>query len=207
VLIFEDKMSIQERKERHKESVHSSIMETALKIAVKEGWQAVSMRKIADVIEYSTPVIYGYFENKDKLLYELHLEGYRKLVQQLEKTLDYSLLPGDLLLKFAVSYWNFAFENQQLYEVMFSLKGITCSKSKTAPPEVEKLTLIIRNILEKMLPLEKSSKGYLDDLQMNLICLLHGYISMAIVGRLHEEPDVIKKNLLLSVERFSKSIK
>lgn len=200
-------MSISERKERHKESVRSSIMKTALKIAVKEGWQAVSMRKIAEIIEYSAPVIYGYFENKDKLLYELHLEGYRKLVQQLETTLDYSLMPKDLLLKFAVTYWNFAFENQQLYEVMFSLKGITCSKSKTAPAEVEKLGGIIKNILEKMLPPGKNSRWNRDELQMNLICLLHGYISMAIVGRLHEEPDVIKKNMLLSVERFSSSIK
>lgn len=199
-------MSIQARKERHKESVHSAIMKTALKIAVKEGWQAVSMRKIAGIIEYSAPVIYGYFESKDKLFYELHIEGYRKLIQQLEKSLDFTLLPNDLLLKFAVSYWNFAFDNQQLYEVMFSLKGITCSKSKTVPPEVEKLSAIIRSILEKFLPPDKFSKEHLNELQMNLICLLHGYISMAIVGRLHAEPDVIKKNLLLSVERFAKSI-
>ncbi|MDP4115165.1 MAG: TetR/AcrR family transcriptional regulator [Bacteroidota bacterium] len=199
-------MSIQERKERHKESVRAAIINTARNIAINEGWQAVSMRKIAEVIEYSAPVIYDYFENKDKLLFEISLEGFRALVQKLEQSLDFSLLPKDLLFQFSIVYWDFAFENQVLYEVMFSLKGITCSKSKIIPMEVEKLNSVMQSILEKLLFPKECSKEILHELEMNLICLLHGYISMSIVGKLHAEQQEIKKSFLLSVERFIKSI-
>jgi AcrR family transcriptional regulator len=40
-------------------------------LAKTEGWASLSMRKIADAIEYSAPVVYDYFENKEAILYEI----------------------------------------------------------------------------------------------------------------------------------------
>lgn len=48
-------MGIVERRERLKKQVRSDIIKTAKEIAREDGWQAVSIRKIADVIEYSPP--------------------------------------------------------------------------------------------------------------------------------------------------------
>ena len=67
-------MEISEKK-RYQESVEASILTAYRQMALKDGWQNFSMRKLAEAIEYSPTVIYQHFENKDTLLYELHLEG------------------------------------------------------------------------------------------------------------------------------------
>jgi AcrR family transcriptional regulator len=63
-------MGIAERKIRQKEEVRTSILSAAWKLVVQEGWQALSIRKIADAIEYSVPVIYDHFQNKEAILEE-----------------------------------------------------------------------------------------------------------------------------------------
>jgi AcrR family transcriptional regulator len=65
-----------ERKPRNREQIRSGILKTAKSIARQEGWQAVSIRKIADAIEYSAPIIYEYFDSKDVLLDEIRSEGF-----------------------------------------------------------------------------------------------------------------------------------
>ena len=59
-------MEILERKLRSREQTRSGIMQTAKTIARREGWQAVSIRKIADAIEYSAPIVYEYFDSNPK---------------------------------------------------------------------------------------------------------------------------------------------
>jgi AcrR family transcriptional regulator len=76
-------MGITERKLRQREEVRASILAAASKLVEKEGWQALSIRKIADAIEYSAPVIYDHFENKDALLLEFTKRGFQILNEEL----------------------------------------------------------------------------------------------------------------------------
>jgi AcrR family transcriptional regulator len=62
---------LHERRQREKESIRASILQAAFTLAKSEGWASLSMRKIADAIEYSAPVVYDYFENKDAILFEI----------------------------------------------------------------------------------------------------------------------------------------
>jgi AcrR family transcriptional regulator len=61
-------------KEKKNPSVQS-ILQAAFTLAKTEGWASLSMRKIADAIEYSAPVVYDYFENKEAILFEI-LNGF-----------------------------------------------------------------------------------------------------------------------------------
>ncbi len=54
-------MGITERRLRQKEEVRNNILVTAWQMVKEEGWQSLSIRKIADAIEYSVPVIYDHF--------------------------------------------------------------------------------------------------------------------------------------------------
>jgi AcrR family transcriptional regulator len=58
-----------------------AILAAARDIAAQEGWQAVTIRKVADRIEYSRPMIYEHFENKDAVLLELMREGFRLRIE------------------------------------------------------------------------------------------------------------------------------
>ena len=61
-------MGVQERRAREKEELRQEIMDAARELFVKEGFDNVSMRKIAEKIEYSPTTIYLYFQDKADLL-------------------------------------------------------------------------------------------------------------------------------------------
>ena len=72
-------MGIKERQERDREAVRRSILDAARELFVAEGYQNVSIRKIAERIEYSPAAIYSYFPSKDDIFYALAEEGFRLL--------------------------------------------------------------------------------------------------------------------------------
>src|SRR4051812_2136564 len=72
-------MGIKERHERDREAVSRAILDAARELFVSEGYQNVSIRKIAERIEYSPAAIYGYFPCKDDIFFALAEEGFRLL--------------------------------------------------------------------------------------------------------------------------------
>jgi AcrR family transcriptional regulator len=97
-------------------------MKAALDIAIAEGWQTVTIHRISEAIEYTTSIIYEHFENKEALLNEISINGFRSQYQQGEKILSEDLEPGVQLLKVSLNNWDFALNNRELYYLMFSLK-------------------------------------------------------------------------------------
>jgi AcrR family transcriptional regulator len=72
-------MGIKERHERDREAVKRAILDAARDLFVNEGYENVSIRKIAERIEYSPAAIYGYFPSKDEIFLALAEEGVRLL--------------------------------------------------------------------------------------------------------------------------------
>src|SRR5438105_9099509 len=60
-----------DRRERERLETRTRIMDAARDLFAKEGYDAVSMRRIADAIEYSPTAIYVYFTDKAELMREL----------------------------------------------------------------------------------------------------------------------------------------
>ena len=72
-------MGVKERQEREREAVSRAILDAARELFVTHGYHEVSIRKIADRIEYSPAAIYGYFPSKDDIFFALAEEGFRLL--------------------------------------------------------------------------------------------------------------------------------
>jgi AcrR family transcriptional regulator len=72
-------MGIKERQERERETVRRAILDAARELFVHEGYQNVSIRKIAERVEYSPAAIYSYFPSKDDIFFALAEEGFRLL--------------------------------------------------------------------------------------------------------------------------------
>jgi AcrR family transcriptional regulator len=72
-------MGIKERHERDREAIERAILDAARDLFVTEGYANVSIRKIADRIEYSPAAIYAYFRSKDDIFFALAEEGFRLL--------------------------------------------------------------------------------------------------------------------------------
>jgi AcrR family transcriptional regulator len=72
-------MGIKERQTRDRETVRRAILDAARELFVAEGFRNVSIRKVAERIEYSPAAIYGYFPSKDDIFFALAEEGFRLL--------------------------------------------------------------------------------------------------------------------------------
>ena len=77
-------MGVKERHEREREATSRAILDAARDLFVAEGYGNVSIRKIAERIEYSPAAIYSYFARKDDIFLALAEEGFHMLAQSAE---------------------------------------------------------------------------------------------------------------------------
>ncbi len=97
------------------------ILDTTRHLLIEEGYNNLSMRKIARAIGYSATSIYLYFKDKDDLFHTLIEEGYSQL-QQVFKAIETSYDNGSERLKaLCRAYIRFGLDNPEYYEVMFLL--------------------------------------------------------------------------------------
>jgi len=116
-------MGTKDRKEREKQEMKHLIIKTAMQLFIEEGIDNVSIRKIADKIEYSPGSIYSYFQDKGEIIHAIHTEGFEKLYA-LQRTLDDVNNPFEKLIKMGELYMQFAMENNDYYDLMFIAKGV-----------------------------------------------------------------------------------
>jgi len=114
-------LGIAERKGRQRAEREQRITEAARLIAAREGWNAVTIRRLAQEIEYSQPVIYSHFENRDAIVVAVAVEGFRELTSQIEEAGRAPADPRQALENVAAAYLTFALTHRALYEAMFTL--------------------------------------------------------------------------------------
>lgn len=90
-------------------------------IAESEGWDAVTIRRLAKEIEYSQPVLYSHFENRDAIVAAVAIEGFKDLAIVLKAATEEANGRRDALMNVAVSYFAFALSRPALYDAMFNL--------------------------------------------------------------------------------------
>lgn len=111
-------MGIRERQDRERQAVHQSILDAARDLFVAEGYRNVSIRKIAERIEYSPAAIYSYFPSKDDIFYALAEEGFRRLDARL-RAVPAVADPLDDLGACWWAYYEFSREHREFFELMF----------------------------------------------------------------------------------------
>lgn len=179
-------MGIAERKERQKKEVRDSILQAAWQLVNEDGWQSLSIRKIADAIEYSVPVVYDHFENKEAILYEFSKLGFRLLGNNLANARVKHTDPSLQLESIAYAYWNFAFENKEYYQVMFGLGMPRCEQVKKMQ-EIMDFTEIIKTTIEDISV--KNNKLVDSFLKLNSFwSMLHGLVSINLMAS-HQAHD------------------
>jgi AcrR family transcriptional regulator len=114
-------MGIKERQERDREATRRSILDAARELFVNEGYQNVSIRKIAERIEYSPAAIYGYFPSKDDIFFALADEGFRLLCDPGHLTTPalQALSPLDRLRAMFWRFYEFSRDHPQYFALMF----------------------------------------------------------------------------------------
>ncbi|PIQ21960.1 MAG: TetR family transcriptional regulator [Cytophagales bacterium CG18_big_fil_WC_8_21_14_2_50_42_9] len=198
-------MGITERRIRQKAEVRTSILQAAWQLVLEEGWQCLSIRKIADAIEYSVPVIYTHFENKEAILLEFTKAGFRLLNNQLLEAKAQHPEPAKQLEAMAYTYWNFAFENKEYYQLMYGLGMPTCETVRQVP-EVGKFTEVMQAAVKDLI---NSSKNPAADSFLKFQTywsMLHGLVSINLTGRSAASDQLNLSVLEDAVRGFVKNI-
>ena len=177
-------MGIKERRERQRQQLRSSILDAAREIARAEGWRAVTIRKIAERIEYSPPVLYEYFDSKDDILLELVRLGYARQLEAVEAARAASSgEPEEAMLAMVRAWCDFAFRSPDLYQVMYGLGGVSFPVTELQK-EGEKIGEAIAEVIEEIL--RKNGKEVEDVWERVTLGwgTLHGLVSLAMAGRI-----------------------
>ncbi len=113
-------MGIKERQERDREAVHRAILDAARELFVSEGYRNVSIRKVAERIEYSPASIYSYFPSKDDIFFALAEEGFRLLHGERADLDALAVLPPlDRIRAIFTGFYRFSVNHPEYFSLMF----------------------------------------------------------------------------------------
>lgn len=112
-------MAILERRARQKENLRQQILEAARDLFIEEGYENLSMRKIAERIEYSPTTIYLYFKDKAELLRAICDQTFLGLIERFQELQTRQLDPMTFFRESGRTYIEFALENPNQYRLTF----------------------------------------------------------------------------------------
>ncbi|WP_342646617.1 TetR/AcrR family transcriptional regulator [Mucilaginibacter sp. CSA2-8R] len=198
-------MASKERIARLKEETRINILDAALQIVKQEGWQALSLRKIADVIEYTAPIIYEYFANKEAILLELTRKGFLLLDRELQQAKAEHRSPAKQLEAMWLAYWNFAFDNKELYQVMFGVSTNCCCELVNQLPEAELPWDAFTPAIGELMHIEDMDSDVICTKYYTFWSVVHGLISINILGR-NSSDDINRQVLRDAITGIIRSI-
>lgn len=102
----------------HQPLLRAHILDAARAIVVRDGFDALSMRKIAEVVGYSPASLYLHFASRDAIAHALCIEGYAQLLASLH-THDSMLDPGERVKAMAHAYVAFGLAHPEVYRLIF----------------------------------------------------------------------------------------
>jgi AcrR family transcriptional regulator len=111
-------MGVSERRQREKANLRNRILDEARKIVVAEGFDALTIRRVAEAVEYAPGTLYLYFENRDAIARELCMGVFQAMHDALIP-IEEIKNPQKRLRAFIYGYVAFALGAPEMYRLAF----------------------------------------------------------------------------------------
>jgi AcrR family transcriptional regulator len=192
-------MGIKERQDRERQAVRESILDAARELFVSHGYRNVSIRKIAERIEYSPAAIYSYFPSKDDIFYALAEEGFRRLDAAI-RAVGGRKDPLEDVRACWWAYYRFSTEQREFFDLMFV--------DRTVPQITEQwtgLAFVHQMLMHASARLQRCIDAGVFPPETNAEVAMHllwaALTGPAVIGngcRLapHEDPDALARDVL-----------
>ena len=146
------------------------ILAAARAIGVREGWKAVTIRSVAQMLGYASPLLYEHFRDKEDLLTQIAVDALGQLEARLTEE-----LPSDhwaAVASMVERYWTFMLEHTQLYRLLNGMDGVPIDKTVVG----RSAQSLCKVVAESVGPLLGEKAGEADGqiLADELWALLHG---------------------------------
>ena len=180
-------MGVKERREREKTETREIILDAARELFLTEGYEGVSMRKVAEKIEYSPTAIYVHFKDKDDLFHELCHADYARLAAEFQT----AALPADPIERIRAigqTYINFGLHYPNHFKLMFmtvnpqSYNGLNeKDKEVKGNPEKDSYAFLMQNVHQALsMGAFRDEFKNADLIAQTLWAAVHGVISLQI---------------------------
>ncbi|MFZ0833612.1 MAG: TetR/AcrR family transcriptional regulator [Mycobacterium sp.] len=186
-------MALNERRAREQAARRRLIISTARQLAEAEGWDAVTTRRLSDVIEYSQPVLYKHFSGMDHLAEAVAIDGFGELAEVLAAARRGRRAPKAALRRIANAYMEFADKNPALYDAMFVRATTLRFAEADTPPELSNAFRELRQAVAEI-----ADRQDVDTLAEVLWAALHGLVALNRGGRLRPGQHSARVELLIS---------
>ena len=185
-----------ERRERDKRKMQELVLKAAMKLFLKEGFEKVTIRKIAEEIEYSPATIYLYFRDKDEILYALHEKGFEELNSRQQNVLSIKD-PLLRLKKHAQAYISFALEMREYYDLMFIMWSPTRKIKEDDEWSVGKRSYeLLKENIRQCMEAGYLAKDNLEVVAFSFWAHVHGMVSLIIRERCIMFPEEQLRNIV-----------
>lgn len=192
---YKTQMTVKQRREREKEEMRTLILDSAHKLFLDKGFDEVSIRNIAEAIEYSPATIYLYFKDKNEIFHALHQEAFR-FYNEFNIELPAIKDPFDRLVKMGEKYFEFMNLHPKYYNIMFLMEAPMQNEECIDDWEegAKAHSFLEQTVLECM------EKGYLaaEDhrvLALTIWSYMHGICSLIIRNRMKMYPEEIRNQI------------
>jgi AcrR family transcriptional regulator len=200
-------MVLQQRREREKQELRHAILSAARTIAADEGWSAVSIRRIAERIEYSPPVIYQHFADKEALQKTLILEGFVELLARIRAARASADNDEAALYAAGYAYWQYGHDHAEMYSVMFGLSGVNALtwEHHEKPPQLMAVIVEMCEIIHAAAGARRLAYPVEECFQLYWSAL-HGLVSLSLADRLPYAPEQAATLVEKSVKALSAGV-
>jgi AcrR family transcriptional regulator len=100
--------------------VRDKILNCAIDILAKRGYESLSMSKIGHKMKMTAANLYNYYGSKDELLIAMHKKGFGMLYDKLLNAVNSATTPVDRFKKLTNAFVEFGISNIYLYDIMFN---------------------------------------------------------------------------------------
>lgn len=191
------------------DAVRERILDCALTILVKNGYESLSMTKLGSKMNMTAANLYNYYTNKDELLIAIHKKTHGMLYNEIRNSVKHSDNPLQRVRNIINTFVKFGTQNINIYDVMFNRRVkqysdyIGTSLEKISRDEFHS-SLKVLTFAVKVIQSYRETRPHLKNVDPELLTIqsisaLHGVISLYNSGVLYQitdNPEIVLKSIV-----------
>jgi AcrR family transcriptional regulator len=196
------------------DAVRERILDCALKILVKNGYESLSMAKLGSKMNMTAANIYNYYSSKDELLIAIHKKTYAMLLTKMRNAVEATDTPLQRFWNMINAFVEFGTQNINIYDVMFNrpikqfsdyigtpLEAVSSDEFHSSLQALDFAVGIIRDYLETRPDMSPDDAKYLT---IQNISAMHGIISLhnsRVLDQIVDDPELVLKTVINNMMR------
>jgi len=202
------------RSDEEVDAVRERILDCALKILVKNGYESLSMAKLGSKMNMTAANIYNYYSSKDELLIAIHKKTYAMLYNKIRNAVETADTPLQRFWNMTNAFVEFGTQNINIYDVMFNrpikqysdyigtpLAELSSDEFHSSLRALSFAVKVIRDYIETRPDLNPADARFLT---LQNISALHGIISLhnsRVLDQIVDDPEIVLKNIVNNIMR------